>query len=66
MFNPENKNVIENVKKQITTINNTLNKAIAENMASAYDIDREQLRTIRDQNIETMVLIQKMEMREQI
>ena len=58
----QNKNEVNECKRLLTEINNRLNKAISESKESYEELDRKQLRKIRDENIETYLLIQKLEM----
>ena len=62
MMKEENKNTVNECKRLLTEINNNLNKAIANSTDSMLDTDRALLRKIRDENIDTFILIQKMEM----
>ena len=62
MLNEENKTEVNECKRLITEINNRLNTAIRNSNESMLDNDRNQLRKIRDENIETFLLIQKLEM----
>lgn len=57
----ENQKTITQVENMITTINTILNKSIAESDTN-NDLDKIQLRKIRDENINTYILIQKLRM----
>ena len=59
--NEENQKTITQVENMITTINTILNKSIAESDTN-NDLDKIQLRKIRDENINTYILIQKLRM----
>ena len=64
--NEKTKQEIETIKQMITEINNRLNKQIAEANKSYEEEDRRILRKIRDENIDTYITIQKLEMVELI
>ena len=54
------KQTIKEVKNLIDTINSKLNQTI--NMESTEEVDKKMLMKLRDENIETAQLIQKIEM----
>lgn len=62
MMNKEIKEKVRETELMLTETNNMLNKAIAYYKDSMYTEDRNSLRAIRDQNIKTIQLIQKMEL----
>ena len=60
----QNKEAINEAKEMITNAHNILLKAIHDTDLITGDYDRKQLRTIRDRNIKTILLIKELEMRE--
>lgn len=66
MQNNENKQEIDEIKRLLVEINNRLNYRIKNSSKSFEEIDRQQLRIIRDLNLKTFLKIQEMEMVELI
>jgi len=66
MQNNENKQEIDEIKRLLVEINNRLNYRIKNSSKSFEEIDRQQLRIIRDLNVKTFLKIQEMQMVELI
>lgn len=67
LYNKNSSPKIEEAMEKLTQINTLLNKQIGENISdSRYSSDNEVLRAIRNENIKTIQLIQKMELTEML